>query len=75
MSFERKSLCIVVPLDPVEGPCYTKPVCDYESDDALDHIYKIIVRDQDWVNLEVDGHIAWDRESSCMSDSDEGLEH
>ena len=23
MSFERKSLCVVVPLDPAEGPRYT----------------------------------------------------
>lgn len=29
MSFERKSLCVVVPLDPVEGLCYTKLVCEY----------------------------------------------
>lgn len=42
MSFERKSLCVVVPLDPAEGPCYTEPVRDYEeSDDDLDQIYKI----------------------------------
>lgn len=48
MSFRRKVLLVVVPLDPIEGPCYTKPVCDYEeSDDDLDHIYKITVREQD----------------------------
>lgn len=41
MIFEKKSLCIVVPLDPAEGPCYTKPVCNYESDDDLDQIYKL----------------------------------
>jgi len=26
MSFERKSLHVIVPLDPTEGPCYTKLV-------------------------------------------------
>jgi len=26
MIFENKSLCVVVPLDPTEGPCYTEPV-------------------------------------------------
>ena len=42
MSFERKSLHVVVPLDPAKGPCYTEPVRDYEeSDDDLDQIYKI----------------------------------
>lgn len=48
MSFERKSLHVVVPSDPVEGLRYTEPVHDYEeSDDDLDQIYKITVRDQD----------------------------
>ena len=41
MIFEKKSLHIVVSLDPVEELCYTKPICDYESDDDLDQIYKI----------------------------------
>ena len=36
MIFEKKSLCIVVPLDPAEGPRYIEPVRDYESDDDLD---------------------------------------
>ena len=30
MSFERKSLRVVVPLDLIEGARYTKPVLDYE---------------------------------------------
>ena len=43
VSFERKSLCMVIPLDPVEGPLYTEPARDYEeSDDDLDQIYKTI---------------------------------
>jgi len=43
MIFEKKSLHIVVPLDPAEGPYYTKPIHDYESDDDLDQIYKTTV--------------------------------
>lgn len=50
MSFEIKSLRVVVPLNPTEGPHYTEPVHDYESDNDLDQIYKITTRDQDWVN-------------------------
>ena len=42
MIFEKKSLRIIVPLDLVEGSHYTEIVCDYESDDDLDYIYKII---------------------------------
>jgi len=42
MVFERKMICMVVLLDPVEGPRYTKPVRDYEEiDNDLDQIYKI----------------------------------
>ncbi len=41
ISFERKSLHVVVPLDPTEELCYTEPVRHYESDDDLDQIYKI----------------------------------
>jgi len=36
MIFEKKYICVVVPLDPIEGMSYTKPVCDYESADDLD---------------------------------------
>ena len=74
MIFEKKSLRVIVPLDPTEGSRYTEPVCDYESDDDLDCIYKIIVRDQDWVNPTVDGQITWECEISYTLDSDKEVE-
>lgn len=37
--FEKKSLRLVVPLDPAEGACYTELVRDEDSDDKLDYIY------------------------------------
>lgn len=74
MIFEKKSLRVIVPLDPAEGSHYTEPVRDYKSDDDLDCIYKIIARDQDWVNPTMDGRITWERESSYTSDSDEEIE-
>ena len=43
MIFEKKSLRVVVSLDPAKGSHYTKPMRDYESDDDLDYIYKITV--------------------------------
>ena len=55
MIFDKKSLYVIVPLDPAEGSHYTELVRDYESDDDLDCIYKITMRDQDWVNPIVDG--------------------
>jgi len=74
MIFEKKSLLIVVPLDPAEGSCYMEPMHDYDSDDDLDCIYKITVREKDWVNLTADGRISWERESSCTLDSNEEIE-
>jgi len=39
MVFEKKSLYVVVPLDPAEGARYTEPVHNDDSDDELDFIY------------------------------------
>jgi len=36
MIFEKKSLHVVVPLDPTGGSCYIEPMCDDMSDDELD---------------------------------------
>jgi len=74
MIFEKKSMRVVVPLDPIEGSCYTELVRDYESDDDLDCIYKITMWEQDWVNPTVDGRISWECESSCTLDSDMEIE-
>ena len=43
MIFEKKSLHVIIHLDPTEGSRYTGQVHDYESDDDLDCIYKITV--------------------------------
>lgn len=37
MVFEKKSLRVIIPLDPAEGSRYTKPVHDYDSDDDLEN--------------------------------------
>ena len=74
MIFEKKSLCIIIPLDPAEGSCYMEPVRDYESDDDMDCIYKITTWEQDWVNPTTDGRISWEHESSCTSYSNEEIE-
>ena len=73
MIFNKKSLCVIIPLDATEGSRYTEPVCDYGSDDDLDYIYKITLWEQDWVNPSVDGQMSWEHESSCTLDSDEEI--
>ena len=74
MVFEKKSLCVVVPLDLAEGARYTKLVRDDDSDDDLNYIYKITSQGEDWVNPMADGRISWECESSCTLDSDEEIE-
>jgi len=64
VSFDKKSLCVIIPLDTTVGLCYAEPVHDYESDDHLDYIYNIMGKNQDWVNPTTDGQIAWEWERS-----------
>ena len=73
MTFEGKGLRFIVPLDPSQGERYTKPVRD-EDQDVLDHIYNIIAKEEDYVNPTTEGIMDWQCDSSCMTDSDEGLE-
>lgn len=68
--FKKKSLRVVVPLDLAEGAWYTELVCDDDSDDDLNCIYKITVQGEDWVNSTINGRISWERGSSCTLDSD-----
>lgn len=74
MIFEKKSLHVVVPLDPAKGARYTKLVRDNDSDGDFDCIYKITIQGEDWMNLIADARISWERESSCTLDSDEEVE-
>ena len=71
MMFEKKSLWVVVLLDPIEGERYTEPVCDEGGDDELECIYQIRAQDQDWVHSADDRRISWERDSTCIGDSDE----
>lgn len=68
MIFKKKSLGVIVAMDPAEGACYTKPVHDEHSDDEMECIYQITVKDQDWVNLIADGRISWEHDNSLTLD-------
>ena len=74
MTFEGKGLRFIVPLDPSQGERYTEPVRD-EDQDILDHIYNITAKEESYVNLTPEGIMDWQCDSSCMNDSDEGLEN
>ena len=75
MIFEKNSLRVVIPLDPVEGPHYTELMRNEGSDDELDCIYKITARNQEWVNLIAEARISWGHAESCIKDSDEEDEY
>jgi len=75
MTFEKKELRVIVPLDPTEGARYTELVCDDEEDHDIEYIYKMIMRDEYWINPIVDGKIMWEKDNSYNLDSDEELEH
>ena len=74
MTFEGKGLRFIVPLDPYEGERYTEPVRE-EDRDVLDHIYNITAKEEDYVNPTTEGIMDWQCDSSCMTDSDDGLEN
>jgi len=45
MILKKKSLRVLVPLDPVEGACYIELVRNEDNDDELDYIYQIVERE------------------------------
>ena len=65
-------MCVVVPLDPAEGTWYTEHV---HTKEELDHIYKITAQDEDRVNPMDEGMLYWEKDSECLSDSDEELQN
>ena len=75
MTFEGNGLCVIIPLDPSQGERYTEPLRDEGEQDTLDHIYNITAKDADYVEPNDDGVMDWQCDSSCMSDSDDGLEN
>ena len=74
MNFEGKGLRVIVPLDPSQGERYTETVRD-EDQDVLDHIYNITVKEEYCVDPNAEGIMDWKCDSSCMTDSDDGLEN
>ena len=75
MTFEGNGLRVVIPLDPSQGERYTEPIIDKGEQDTLDHIYNITSQEADYVEPDADGVLDWQCDSSCMSDSDDGLEN
>lgn len=65
MIFEKNSLCVVETLDSTEGARYTKPMHDDESDNEMDFIYQLTMKDEDQFNPTANGRISQECDSSC----------
>ena len=70
MTFEGRGLIVIIPLDPSQGELYTKPLRN-EDPDVLDHIYNIATEEDDSEESLAED---WESGSSCMTDSEDGLE-
>ena len=74
MTFEGKGLRVIIPLDPSQGERYTEPLRD-EDQDVLEKIYNITAREEDYIEPTPEGMMDWQCDSSCMTNSDDGLEN
>ena len=74
MTFEKKNLRVIVPLDPSQGERYTKPLRE-EDQNVLDHIYNITAKEEYYIDPPAEGIMDWQCDSFCMTDSDDGLEN
>ena len=72
MVFESEGTGVIVPLDPIEGERYIEPAWEEEE---VDHIYKLTVRDKDWINPTADGVLCWEKDNEFFSNSDEEIEN
>jgi hypothetical protein len=59
MTFERDGLRVIAPLDPDEGQEYTKPIREEDRAYELENMYKLITRQQDYINPMADGNLSW----------------
>jgi hypothetical protein len=75
MSFEGNDLKFIAPLDLDEGRRYADPIREEDRTYDLENIYKLIARQQDYINPIADGNLSWRSESACSSDSEEALEN
>jgi hypothetical protein len=59
MTFERDGLQFIAPLDPDEGLRYTESIREEYHTYELENIYKLIARQQDYINPTADGNLSW----------------
>jgi hypothetical protein len=58
MTFEGDFLRVISHLDPDEGARYIEPIREEDCAYELENIYKLIVRQQDYINPTTDGNLS-----------------
>jgi hypothetical protein len=58
MTFEGDGLRFIAPLYPDEGHRYTEPIKEEDCAYELENIYKLIARQQDYINAMMDGNLS-----------------
>jgi hypothetical protein len=58
MMFEGDGLRVIAPLDLDEGPRYTEPIREEDRIYELENIYKLIARQQDYINPTTNGNLS-----------------
>jgi hypothetical protein len=75
LKFEGDGLRVIAPLDPDEVRRYTEPIREENCAYELENIYKLIARQQDYINPTIDGDSRWRSDNTCSSESEEALEN
>jgi hypothetical protein len=73
MTFDSGEYKVIASLDPSKGERFVEPTClDLEE---INQLYKTTMREEDYVNPTLDGVLTWISITSCISNSDTGLEN
>jgi hypothetical protein len=65
MEFEGDGHRVISPLDPDEGRRYTEPIREEDHAYELENIYRLIARQQDYINPMEDGNLSWRTDNAC----------
>ena len=75
MSFKGNGIQVISSLDPTLGLGYTELITAEEEAYNIDTVYQLTAAQGDYVNWTDDGMLSWRCESSCVFDSEVGLEN
>lgn len=72
---EQGNLRVIAPLEPKAGKIYVETIHGGMAVEGVDDLYKITMRDDDYINPIAEGMLRWRGINTYSSDSEEGLEN